>query len=348
MREMRAIAFVTRLIDSQHLDPHLYARMLIHAVRDDAVFAELGVASKLDPDWAFLCRLRDAGRRSAAHWLETTYERIGQDFDRRSGNDVSLAIGRSGHANRDGGDIVQQRYALGIDIGGTFTDIVVYDTASGRQASHKELTTHDDPSRGVMAAIDRVIREHNIPPASIARVVHATTLFTNALIERKGAVTGLITTRGFRDTLEIGRERKYELYDIAIQQARAAGAARPSRLEVAERMLVDGRVLTPTRRGRAASPLPSVSVALGATSLAVVFLHSYANPAHEQRAVELIAKRFPELALSPPRSTWRPRSASTSAPRRPSPTPTSSRWPSAISDACRRDRRSAASRRRCC
>lgn len=79
MREMRAIAFVTRLIDSQHLDPHLYARMLIHAVRDDAVFAELGVASKLDPDWAFLCRLRDAGRRSAAHWLETTYERIGQD-----------------------------------------------------------------------------------------------------------------------------------------------------------------------------------------------------------------------------------------------------------------------------
>ena len=112
-----------------------------------------------------------------------------------------------------------QRYGLGIDIGGTFTDIVIYDTKTGRQASRKELTTHGDPSDGVMTGIDRLISE-GIPASEIGRVVHATTLFTNALIERKGAVTGLLTTEGFRDTLEIGRERKYELYDIHITKPR--------------------------------------------------------------------------------------------------------------------------------
>src|SRR5690242_5012428 len=102
---------------------------------------------------------------------------------------------------------------LGIDVGGTFTDIVIHDPAAGRQFAHKELTTHDDPARGVMAGVDRLLHDSRIAPADIGRLVHATTLFSNAVIERKGAKTGLITTRGFRDTLEIGRERKYELYD---------------------------------------------------------------------------------------------------------------------------------------
>ncbi len=79
MREMRAIAFVTRLIDQKHLDDERYSRMLIHAIRDDTVFENLGVASKLNPDWEFLCSLRDAGRRSAAEWLERCYETIGQE-----------------------------------------------------------------------------------------------------------------------------------------------------------------------------------------------------------------------------------------------------------------------------
>src|SRR5262245_50974289 len=104
------------------------------------------------------------------------------------------------------------RYALGIDIGGTFTDIVVYDHESGAQVSSKVLTTHDDPSRAVAAGVAGILNQHGLQAPHIARVVHATTLFTNALIERKGAVTGLITTAGFSDTLEIGRERKYELY----------------------------------------------------------------------------------------------------------------------------------------
>ena len=110
------------------------------------------------------------------------------------------------------------RYALGIDIGGTFTDIVVYDHESGSQVNRKVLTTHDDPSRAVAAGVAGVFADGGLEPGHVARVVHATTLFTNALIERKGAVTGLITTAGFADTLEIGRERKYELYDINVEK----------------------------------------------------------------------------------------------------------------------------------
>ena len=109
-------------------------------------------------------------------------------------------------------------YSLGIDIGGTFTDIVVHDHDTGRQVSRKILTTHDDPARAVAAGIAALLGEGRLEPRHFTRVVHATTLFTNALIERTGAVTGLITTAGFADTLEIGRERKFELYDLDIEK----------------------------------------------------------------------------------------------------------------------------------
>jgi N-methylhydantoinase A len=189
-----------------------------------------------------------------------------------------------------------KRYGLGIDIGGTFTDIVVYDADTGRQFSRKELTTHADPSVGVMTGIDRVLAEDDVAAAQVGRLVHATTLFANALIERKGAITGLITTQGFRDTLEIGRERKYELYDIKITKPRPL-VPRHLRLEVPERLNADGsvhRALDETALLDAASRL----VDSGATSLAITFLHSYANPVHERRALELLEHRFPRLALS--------------------------------------------------
>ena len=105
-------------------------------------------------------------------------------------------------------------YSLGIDIGGTFTDIVVVDHDTGRQWNRKILTTHDDPSRAVAAGVTAVLAAARLGPSEITRVVHATTLFSNALIEKKGAATGLITTAGFADTLEIGRS--------------AAGSARTS------------------------------------------------------------------------------------------------------------------------
>ena len=187
-------------------------------------------------------------------------------------------------------------HKIGIDIGGTFTDIVVYDHAAGRRFSRKELTTHDDPARGVMTGVARLLAEDGVPADGIGRVVHATTLFTNALIERKGAVTGLITTEGFADTLEIGRERKFDLYDINIAKPDVL-VPRNLRLEVPERLRHDGRVATPLdldALDRAAERL----VAEGCESVAVVFLHSYADPAHERQATARIEATHPALAVS--------------------------------------------------
>jgi len=187
-------------------------------------------------------------------------------------------------------------YSLGIDIGGTFTDLVIYDHDTGRQVNRKVLTTHDDPARAVAAGVDALLREGRFEPGEFSRVVHATTLFTNALIERKGAVTGLITTQGFADTLEIGRERKYELYDLAITKPEPL-VPRHLRLEVPERMRADGRV---RRRldTRAVEAKARALVRAGVTSIAVVFLHSYANPRHEDQAARLIARRHRGVAVT--------------------------------------------------
>src|SRR5215813_1920448 len=167
-------------------------------------------------------------------------------------------------------------YSLGIDIDGTFTDIVVYDHAHGRQYNRKLLTTHDDPARAVAAGVDGLLGRHRLPAREFTRVVHATTLFTNALIERRGAVTGLITTAGFADTLEIGRERKFELYDLNIVKPEPL-VPRNLRLEVPERTRADGRIKR--RLGtRAVRARARDLVEAGVTSIAVVFLHAYANP----------------------------------------------------------------------
>src|SRR5436309_5824419 len=185
-------------------------------------------------------------------------------------------------------------YSLGIDIGGTFTDIVVYDHNSGRQVNRKVLTTPDDPARAVAAAVAVVLSQGRLEPSEVARVVHATTLFTNALIERKGARTGLITTQGFADTLEIGRERKFELYDLQITKPEPL-VPRHLRLEVAERTRADGsirrRLDTRAVRARARELIEA-----GATSIAVVFLHAYANPSAEAEAGRIISKRYPHVA----------------------------------------------------
>ncbi len=190
-------------------------------------------------------------------------------------------------------DTIMPSYALGIDIGGTFTDIVVYDHDSGRQWSRKVLTTHDDPVRAVVAGVGAVLGDGHLEPRHFTRVVHATTLFTNALIERKGAVTGLITTAGFGDTLEIGRERKFELYDLNIAKPEPL-VPRNLRLEVAERVKADGSVRQPLDREQLLASVERLA-ASGVASIAVVFLHAYANPRHEAEAVRLIAERHPEV-----------------------------------------------------
>jgi len=187
-------------------------------------------------------------------------------------------------------------YALGLDIGGTFTDVVVYDQRRAVSLSHKELTTPEAPHRGVVAGIRRLFEAERLAYRDVARMVHATTLFTNALIERKGAPTGLITTAGFRDTLEMRREHKYELYDLFIELPEPL-VRRRLRLEVPERIGPDGGIESPLDE-KALIERTRELVEQGVQSLAIAFLHAYANPEHERRARKLIERAFPQLFIS--------------------------------------------------
>ncbi len=186
--------------------------------------------------------------------------------------------------------------SLGIDIGGTFTDLVIHDPRDGRAVIWKESTTPGDPAVGALAGTRRVLEKAGARPEQVGRVVHATTLFTNALIERKGARTGLLTTAGFRDVLEIGRERKYELYDLFIEMPKPL-VARPWRREATERLAADGTVEIPLDVDAALAEVADL-VEQGVESLAICFLHAYANPAHERALGAAVAERFQNLSIS--------------------------------------------------
>jgi len=187
-------------------------------------------------------------------------------------------------------------FSLGIDIGGTFTDIVIHDSGTDRILIWKELTTPKNPTIGVISGIQQLLQRESVNPSRIDRVVHATTLFTNALIERKGAKTGLITTRGFRDVLEIGRERKYELYDLFIRMPTPL-VPRHLRREVEERLSEKGEVEIPLDETALIQEVDDL-IAQGVRSIAIIFLHAYANPVHEHRAVELISKKYPDFYIT--------------------------------------------------
>jgi N-methylhydantoinase A len=186
--------------------------------------------------------------------------------------------------------------SLGIDIGGTFTDIVIYSQSDGRVFSHKELTTPNDPTEGAIRGIRTLFERERISAKAVSRVIHATTLFANALIERRGARTGLITTAGFRDTLEMRREFKYDLYDLFIEIPEAL-IPREFRLEVKERVRSGGALDTPLAEDEVLKA-GRVLAEKGVQSVAVAFLHAYANPDHERRARDLLEKHFPELYIS--------------------------------------------------
>ncbi len=186
--------------------------------------------------------------------------------------------------------------SLGIDIGGTFTDLVIHDPRDGRAIIWKESTTPDDPARGALEGTRRVLEKAGVRPEQVGRVVHATTLFTNALIERKGAKTGLLTTAGFADVLEIARERKYELYDLFIEMPKPL-VPRPWRREARERLAPDGSIEIALDVEAALAEVAEL-VAQGVESLAVCFLHGYANPVHERAIAAAVAERFQNLSIS--------------------------------------------------
>src|SRR5213594_1267843 len=167
---------------------------------------------------------------------------------------------------------------LGVDIGGTFTDLVVIDEATGTARVGKVLTTPKDPAHGVEEGIRALLDNAGVRPDEVRAVVHGTTLATNALIEKKGAKTGLLTTAGFRDALEIGREGRYDMYDLFIDPP-APLVPRHLRLEVTERILADGSVLTPLDESSARATIGAL-LADGVEAIAVSLLHAYRNPSH--------------------------------------------------------------------
>lgn len=171
---------------------------------------------------------------------------------------------------------------LGIDIGGTFTDLVLIDEARGAAHIAKVLTTPDDPAEGTLAGFRTILESAGLKASDLASIVHATTLITNALIERKGARTGLITTQGFSDVIEIGREKRFDLYDLH-QEMPEPLIAEEFRAEAPERVHVDGEVALPLD-AEAVKREAERLVRLGAESIAVSFLHAPVNPENERAA----------------------------------------------------------------
>lgn len=174
----------------------------------------------------------------------------------------------------------------GVDVGGTFTDLVIFDPGSGAVRLAKVPTTLDNQAHGVMSAFDAA----GADLAQVALVVHGTTTTTNAVLERNLCRTGLITTEGFRDVLELGRRTRPQPYGMTGRFVPVI--PRDLRLEVPERMDAEGRVITPLDEAALRDAITAL-VAAGCESLVIHFLHSYSNPAHELRALEIARELWP-------------------------------------------------------
>src|SRR6478752_8576967 len=180
---------------------------------------------------------------------------------------------------------------VGIDVGGTFTDLLAIDTASGEVKLAKVPTTIDNQALGFMASLAAA----GADPKALQAVVHGTTTTTNALLERKIAKVGLITTKGFRDVLELGRRTRPQPYGLR-------GTFRPMierelRLEVPERMAADGKVLLPLDEAAVAETAKKL-LAMDCEAVVIHFLHSYINAAHERRAAEIVRGLWPNAYVT--------------------------------------------------
>ncbi|MBI4336773.1 MAG: hydantoinase/oxoprolinase family protein [Chloroflexi bacterium] len=187
------------------------------------------------------------------------------------------------------------RYRLGADVGGTFTDLVLLDD-DGTVAVHKLRSTPDDFSRAILDGLHSLLAREGVPPQSVAEVIHGATVASNALLEHKGALTGLITTKGFRDVLEIGRLRMPRLYDMTWRKPRPL-VERFLRMEVTERVDARGQVVTPLDMAEAEAAVRHL-LEQGVESVAVCFLHSYANPSHEEAVGAILRRLAPNLFVS--------------------------------------------------
>ena len=189
----------------------------------------------------------------------------------------------------------QKRARLAVDIGGTFTDVVL-ERPDGPRVTTKLLTTYDHPGRAVLEGIRQVLARCGLAAADVGLIIHGTTLATNALIQRSGAKTALLTTAGHRDALEMAHEDRFEQYDVMIDRPRPL-VPRHLRLPVHERLDAEGRVRIPLDESSIEAAL-AVLDEHGVESVAIGYLHAFVNPAHEQRTAEILRAARPDLSIT--------------------------------------------------
>jgi N-methylhydantoinase A len=186
---------------------------------------------------------------------------------------------------------------IGVDIGGTFTDVVLL--RDGAIAHYTKVpSTPSDPIEGVRNGVDRALQAANVKPAEVDRFVHGSTVAINALIQKKGAVTGLLATDGFADTLEIGRHKRSRMYELFLEpETPAFLAPRRRRRGIAERIAADGSVVTPLDEDAVRAAAADL-IRQGTTAIAVCYLFSFRNPEHEQRTRDIIRDAHPAVHVS--------------------------------------------------
>jgi N-methylhydantoinase A len=187
-------------------------------------------------------------------------------------------------------------WRIGVDSGGTFTDVCLFDDETGVVSVWKVSSTPDDPSRGIAAGVAEGIDQVGTSPGSVGYFGHGTTVATNALIQHKGARTGLITTDGFRDLLEIGRQKRPDLYDIHVEKP-AVLVSRDLRLQIPERLRHDGSVEVPLDESAVRAAVRLLKQA-GVEAVAVCFLYGFVSDAHETIAARILAEEFPAAFAS--------------------------------------------------
>jgi N-methylhydantoinase A len=188
------------------------------------------------------------------------------------------------------------KYRMGIDVGGTFTDLYLLTETGDREFTLKVPSTPDDPSRAIVSGVTALLERHGIRPADVAYLSHGTTVATNTILQHSGAKVGLVTTAGFRDLLEIGRQKRPSVYDLFADKPLVL-VPRPLRREVDERVSYDGQVITKLKAKQLKDELRDL-LSSDIAALAICFLHSYANPAHEQMAKNVARSLSPKTFLS--------------------------------------------------
>ena len=188
------------------------------------------------------------------------------------------------------------KYQLGIDIGGTFTDLVLLESTTGKLFFGKTLTTYDNPSNGIINGTKELLTKYQVSASDLTGIVHGTTLVTNSIIERRGALTGFITTKGFEDVLEIGRELRYDIYDIFLTVPEPL-VARNYRYGLTERIDYQGNVVEVINEIEINEVVDKL-ILQGVKSIAVCFLNSFTNSSHERKVGEYINKNYPEIYVS--------------------------------------------------